>query len=85
MLAGGDLDWEVFTTIVREIEMTNSTDWSKKYYSEEAKAKIEERKALWNPELQTEVTQQWTALIANITAALGEDPAGPAVQALATR
>ena len=83
--SGGDPDWELFKTIVREIEMQNSTDWSKKYYSEDAKAKIEERKALWNPELQAQVTAQWTALIADVTAALAEDPAGPNAQALAAR
>jgi DNA-binding transcriptional MerR regulator len=83
--AGGDPDWELFRTIVREIEMQNSTDWSKKYYSEGAKAKIEERKALWNPELQAQVTEQWTALIADVTAALAEDPAGPKAQSLAAR
>lgn len=83
--SGGDPDWELFKTIVREIEMQNSTDWSKKYYSEDAKAKIEERKALWNPELQAQVTAQWTALIADVTAAVAEDPAGPNAQALAAR
>ena len=83
--SGGDPDWELFKTIVREIEMQNSTDWSKRYYSEDAKAKIEERKALWNPELQAQVTEQWTALIADVTAALAEDPAGPNAQALAAR
>ena len=83
--AGRDPDWDLFKTIVREIEMQNSTDWSKKYYSEDAKAKVEERKALWNPELQAQVTQQWTALVADVTAALGEDPAGPRAQALAAR
>jgi DNA-binding transcriptional MerR regulator len=83
--AGRDPDWDLFKTIVREIEMQNSTDWSKKYYSEDAKAKIEERKALWNPDLQAQVTEQWTALITDVTAALGEDPAGPKAQALAAR
>jgi DNA-binding transcriptional MerR regulator len=82
---GCDPDLDLFKTIVREIEMQNSTDWSAKYYSEDAKAKIEERKALWNPELQAQVTQQWTALVADVTAALGEDPAGPKAQALAGR
>jgi DNA-binding transcriptional MerR regulator len=82
---GRDPDWDLFKTIVKEIEMQNSADWSKKYYSEEAKAKVEERRALWNPELQAEVTKQWTALVADVTAALGEDPAGPRGQALAAR
>jgi len=65
--------------------MQNSTEWSKKYYSPEARAKIEERKTHWNPELQAQVTTQWTALVADIDAALGEDPAGPKAQALAAR
>lgn len=83
--SGRDPDWELFKTIVREIEMQNSTDWSKKYYSEDAKAKVEERKELWNPELQAEVTKQWATLVADVTAALGEDPAGSTAQALAAR
>jgi DNA-binding transcriptional MerR regulator len=82
---GRDPDWSLFTTIVKEIEMQNSTDWSKKYYSEDAKAKVEERKALWNPELQAQVTQQWNELLADVSAALDQDPAGPAGQALAAR
>jgi MerR family transcriptional regulator, thiopeptide resistance regulator len=83
--SGRDPDWDLFKTIVREIEMQNSTDWSKKYYSEDAKAKVEERKALWNPELQAQVTRQWNDLVADVAAAIGEDPAGPKAQALAAR
>jgi len=78
-------DWDLFTTIVREIEMQNETEWSRKYYSPEAQAKVEERKTLWNPELQAQVTRQWTALVADVEAALDEDPAGPRAQALAAR
>jgi MerR family transcriptional regulator, thiopeptide resistance regulator len=85
VLAGREPDWDLFKTIVKEIEMQNSADWSKKYYSEDAKAKIEERRALWNPELQAQVTQQWTELVGDVTAALGEDPAAPRAQALAAR
>jgi DNA-binding transcriptional MerR regulator len=78
-------DWDLFKLIVREIEMQSNTEWSRKYYSPEAKAKIEERKKLWNPELQAQVTKQWTELVADVEAALGEDPAGPTAQALAAR
>jgi DNA-binding transcriptional MerR regulator len=39
-------DWTLFTHIVREIEMQNNTEWSKKYYSPETQAKLEERKHL---------------------------------------
>jgi DNA-binding transcriptional MerR regulator len=62
-LRGGP-DWDLFKTIVREIEMQNSTEWSKKYYSPEAQSKVEDQKKLWNPELQAQVTKQWTELVA---------------------
>jgi MerR family transcriptional regulator, thiopeptide resistance regulator len=78
-------DWDLFTQIVREIEMQNSTEWSKKYYTPEAQAKVEERKRLWSPELQAQVTKHWSELVADVEAALGEDPAGPQAQALAAR
>jgi DNA-binding transcriptional MerR regulator len=78
-------DWKLFQFIIQEIEMQNSMDWSKKYYTPEAQAKIEERKNLWSPELQEKVTKDWSALIADVEAVLGEDPAGSKAQALAAR
>ncbi len=78
-------DWTLFKYIIQEIEMQNDTEWSKKYYSDEAKTKIEERKALWSPELQAQVTQQWSELFADVEASLEEDPASPKAQALAAR
>ena len=65
--------------------MQNNTDWSKKYYSPEAQAKVEERKKLWSPELQERVSRDWAALFADIEASLSEDPAGAKAQALAAR
>jgi DNA-binding transcriptional MerR regulator len=78
-------DWQLFTHIVREIEMQNNTEWSKKYYSPEAQAKVEARKHLWSPELQERVTKQWNELIADVEAALDGDPASANAQALAAR
>jgi DNA-binding transcriptional MerR regulator len=78
-------DWELFTRIIREVEMQNDTDWGKKYYSPEARAKIEERQALWSPELQEKVTHEWNALLADVEAALGEPVTSPKAQALAAR
>jgi len=37
--SGREPDWELFKTIVREIEMQNTTEWSKKYYSAEAQGR----------------------------------------------
>jgi DNA-binding transcriptional MerR regulator len=85
VLTSREPDWRLFTTIVREIEMQNNTEWSKKYYSPEAQAKVEARKHLWSPELQARVTNEWNALVVDIEAALEEDPASPKSQALAAR
>ena len=77
--------WQLFKNILKEIEMQNNTEWTAKYYSEEARAKIEKRKALWSPELQAQVSKDWTELFADIEASLGESPASPKAQALAAR
>ena len=50
--------------------MQNETDWTKKYYSDEARAKVDERRPLWSPELQAKVSRQWSDLIADIEAAV---------------
>ena len=78
-------DSAVLKKIIEVIEMQENMDWSKKYYTEEAQAKIEERKQLWSPELQERVSKEWTALFRDVEAALGEDPAGAKAQALAAR
>ncbi|HEV3141051.1 MAG TPA: MerR family transcriptional regulator [Vicinamibacterales bacterium] len=80
-------DWNIFKRIVREIEMQNSIEWSKKYYTPAAQAKLEERKKLWNPELQAQVTNDWNALLADVAAALDaqESPASARARELAAR
>jgi DNA-binding transcriptional MerR regulator len=83
--AKGEQDWRLLRIIIQEIEMQNSMDWSKKYYSSEAQEKVEKRKKLWSPELQERVSREWAELIADVRSALGEDPAGPKAQALAAR
>ncbi len=65
--------------------MQNNTDWMMKYYDGEARAKVEDRKKLWSPELQERVSRQWAELISEVNASLGEDPASPKAQALADR
>jgi transketolase len=80
-------DWSLFVQIVREIEMQNNTEWSKKYYSPDAQQKVDERKKLWSPELQERVTKEWNALLADVGAAVdaNEAPASARGQALAAR
>ena len=85
LASGGKPDWKTFKTIIEVIEMQQNTEWMTRYYSEEARAKIEERKKLWSPELQDKVSKDWADLIRDVEAALGEDPASAKVQALARR
>jgi DNA-binding transcriptional MerR regulator len=75
----------VLKKIIEVIEMQDNMDWSKKYYSEEAQARIEERKSLWSPENQERWSREWSDLFRDVEAALGEDPASERAQALAAR
>lgn len=82
---GNRPDSAILKKIIEVIQMQDNMDWSKKYYSEEAQAKIEERKKLWSPENQERWTKEWTDLFRDLEAALGEDPVGAKAQALAAR
>jgi DNA-binding transcriptional MerR regulator len=71
--------------IIEVIGMQENTDWKAKYYSPEARAKIEERGKDWTPEKQAEATKAWTDLMRDVEANVSEDPAGEKAQALAAR
>jgi DNA-binding transcriptional MerR regulator len=83
----GDIDWESFNQIIEVINMEQNTEWTKKYYSEEAQKKIEERKNLWSPELQERVSRDWQQLTSDIEAAIadGVAPKDERAQQLAAR
>lgn len=83
----GATDWESFQKIIEVINMEQNTDWTKKYYSESAQAKVEERKSLWSPELQERVTRDWNELVKDIEAAIadGVSPSDERAQKLAER
>jgi len=78
-------DAAMLQKIIEVIEMENNTDWMKKYHSDEGWAKIQQRRPQWSPELQERVSREWTELFRDVEAALGEDPEGAKVQALAVR
>lgn len=83
----GATDWESFNQIIEVINMEQNMDWTKKYYSDSAQAKIEERKNLWSPELQERVTRDWNELTKDIEAAIadGAAPSDERAQKLAAR
>jgi len=78
-------DWKLFQFIVQEIEMQNKMEWKGKYFNEEARAKLAERRNLWSPEVREKADQDWAQLHADIKASLGEDPSGSRGQELAAR
>lgn len=83
----GATDWESFNKILEVINMEQNTDWTKKYYTESAQAKIEDRKSLWSPELQERVTRDWNELTRDVEAAIadGVSPTDERAQNLAAR
>ncbi len=85
--ASGATDWESLNQIIEVINMELNTEWTKKYYSDTAQAKIEERKNLWSPELQERVTRDWAELVADIESAMsdGAKPTDERSQPLAAR
>jgi len=87
MQSGRPLDWQALKTIIEVMEMQNNSEWTKKYYSEEAQAKLAERGKQWTPESLAKGQQDWKELIDEVEVALvrGEDPAGAKAQGLAER
>lgn len=85
--AGGAPGWVALKKIIEVMEMQNDMEWTKKYYSEEAQAKVAERAKTWTPELQAKVSQDWQDLVRDVAAAMAaaEQPAGAKAQALAAR
>jgi DNA-binding transcriptional MerR regulator len=75
----------ILQKIIEVMEMQNDAEWTTKYYSEAAKAKMAERGKTWSPESQERVSREWKELIQDVEAALGEDPADETGQALAAR
>ncbi|HXG92651.1 MAG TPA: MerR family transcriptional regulator [Blastocatellia bacterium] len=88
MLATSDEpDWEAFAKIVEVINMQNDWEFTKKYYSEEARKKIDERANQMGAESIEQGQRDWAALIQEVETAVreGVDPASNRAQALAAR
>ncbi len=85
--SGAAPDLAALKKIIEVMERRNNMEWAKKYYSEEAQAKIAERAHTWTPELQAKVEQDWKTLIHDVETAIAgkTDPAGPEAKALAQR
>ena len=83
-LAGGDgqPDRGSLRAILEVLTMHKNMEWVKKYYSDEQLADLAKRDI---PETRSQAEGDWARLIADVEAALAEDPAGERGQALAAR
>ena len=80
-------DWEAFKQIIEVINMQNNMDWTKKYYSEDAKQKIADQAASISPEEIEQGQRDWARLIREVETAVSEgmDPGSEAAGNLAMR
>ncbi len=80
-------DWTALKKIIEVMEMQTNNEWMKKYYSDEAQAKIGQKAAHFTPEMQAQVTQQWNQLIREVESAISskQDPADAPARELAER
>jgi DNA-binding transcriptional MerR regulator len=82
--SGQTPDAGLYRRIIEVIEMQNNSDgWNEKY-EQLMKAKAERLKST-SPEVLAGIRQQFAGLVEEIRPVVGEDPAGPLAQALATK
>jgi DNA-binding transcriptional MerR regulator len=79
--------WGTLRTVIEVIEMQDDWDWTKQYYSEDARERLEEHLKTTSRETIEQGQRDWSALLAEVeeAAADGVDPAGETARALAQR
>jgi DNA-binding transcriptional MerR regulator len=83
--SGKPADTQVLARIIEVIEMQDNTEFTNRYYSPEAQAKLAGKREDWTPALQAEATRAWSELFRDIEASLDEDPQSAKAQALLAR
>jgi DNA-binding transcriptional MerR regulator len=79
--------WQTLRTVMERFEMANDYEWTQRYYSEEARARIAQRMKETPQDVVEQGWRDWTALIAEVEGAAerNEDPSGSHAQSLARR
>ena len=79
--------WGTLRTVIEVFKMQNDWDWTQKYYSQEARERLEERLKTTPRETIEQGQRDWNALLADVeeAAAAGVDPASEMARALAQR
>ena len=63
-------EWLLYQTILKEIQVQESTDWTEKYYGPRAAESLRERRAALTPEQLAEIGVRWQALFVDLQMAL---------------
>jgi MerR family transcriptional regulator, thiopeptide resistance regulator len=63
-------EWHLYQTILKEIQMQETTDWREKYYTPKAFEKLRARRAAMTPEQKAEAGSRWKALLADVQSAV---------------
>ena len=86
-LTGKSEDWNRFAVIIRAMHMEKGEDLTKKYYSAEAKAKLDERMKSYTPEMAQRDAGRWSEVMSEARKLYEAkaDPAGAEAQAVSAR
>lgn len=63
-------EWLLYQTILKEIQMQESTDWREKYYSPDAFEALRLQRAAMTPDQKVDAGARWRALLADVQSAL---------------
>ena len=79
--------WQTLRNVIEVFKMRKDWDWTRNYYSEEARKRIEERHRDTPKAIIEQGERDWTVLLAEVEEAAeqGVDPSGEAAQILAER
>jgi MerR family transcriptional regulator, thiopeptide resistance regulator len=79
--------WETLRTVMEKFKVSNDTNWTQEYYSEEARAKLAEMRENTPKEIVEQGQRDWAALIADVEEAASShvDPKSARAQTLAVR
>jgi MerR family transcriptional regulator, thiopeptide resistance regulator len=79
--------WGTLRTVIEVFKMQNDWDWTKKYYAQEARERLDERLQTTSREMIEQGQREWSVLLAEVeeAAAAGVDPSSETARALAQR
>lgn len=66
-------EWLLYQTILKEIKMQETTDWTERYYSPKAVDALREQRATLTPEQNADMGARWRALYADLQSALDHE------------